>query len=90
MQDVHGKLNILLSLQKLHSEIRNSFQWQLVLNFLEKKWTFAFAANDFYGGESCTLHKRDQKWLESFEMLCWRRTDKLSLFNFVGNQDVYI
>jgi hypothetical protein len=31
-----------------------------------------------YGGETWTLRKLDQKHLESFEMWCWRRTDRVN------------
>jgi len=30
------------------------------------------------GGENWTLRKVDQKYPESFEMWCWRRTVKIS------------
>ena len=29
------------------------------------------------GAETWTLRKVDQKYLESFEMLCWRRVEKI-------------
>jgi hypothetical protein len=31
-----------------------------------------------YGTETWTLRKVDQKYLESFEMWCWRRMEKFS------------
>jgi hypothetical protein len=31
-----------------------------------------------YGAERWTLRKVDQKYLESFEMWCWRRMEKIS------------
>jgi hypothetical protein len=31
-----------------------------------------------YGAETWTLWKVDQKYLESFEMWCWRRMEKMS------------
>jgi hypothetical protein len=31
-----------------------------------------------YGAETWTLLKVDQKYLESFEMWCWRRMEKIS------------
>jgi hypothetical protein len=31
-----------------------------------------------YGAETWTLQKVDQKFLESFEMWCWRRMEKIS------------
>jgi len=31
-----------------------------------------------YGAETWTLRAADQKYLESFEMWCWRRMEKIS------------
>ena len=31
-----------------------------------------------YGAETWTLRTADQKYLESFEMWCWRRMEKIS------------
>jgi hypothetical protein len=31
-----------------------------------------------YGAETWTVRKMDQKYLESFEMWCWRRMEKIS------------
>jgi len=31
-----------------------------------------------YGAETWTLRKVDQKYLESFEIWCWRRMEKIS------------
>jgi hypothetical protein len=32
----------------------------------------------FYDAETWTFWKADQKYLESFEMWCWRRMEKIS------------
>jgi hypothetical protein len=37
------------------------------------------------GAETCTLQKVDQNYLESFEMWCWRRMEKISWTNRVRN-----
>ena len=37
------------------------------------------------GAETWTLLVVDQKYMESFEMLCWRRMEKISWMNFVRN-----
>jgi hypothetical protein len=39
-----------------------------------------------YGAETWTLRKADQKYLESFEMGCWRRMEKISWTNRVRNK----
>jgi hypothetical protein len=41
-----------------------------------------------YGAETWTLRKLDQKYLESFEMWCWRRTEKTSWTGRVNNEAV--
>jgi hypothetical protein len=41
-----------------------------------------------WGAETWTLRKADQKYLESFEMLCWRRMEKISWTNHVRNEEV--
>jgi hypothetical protein len=41
-----------------------------------------------YGAETWTLRKVDQKYLESFEMWCWRRMEKISWTNHVRNEEV--
>ena len=33
----------------------------------------------FYGAETLTVQKVDQKYLESFEMWCWRRMEKTGI-----------
>jgi hypothetical protein len=41
-----------------------------------------------YGAESWTFRKVDQKYLESFEMWCWRRMEKVSWTDRVTNREV--
>jgi hypothetical protein len=40
------------------------------------------------GAETWTLPKVDQKYLESFEMWCWRRMEKISWTDRVRNEEV--
>jgi len=35
-----------------------------------------------------TLRKVDQKYLKNFEMLCWRRMEKIILMDRVKNEEV--
>jgi len=44
----------------------------------------------FYGAESLTLRAADQKYLESFEMWCWRRMEKISWTDHVRNEEVLL
>jgi hypothetical protein len=41
-----------------------------------------------YGAEIWTLRAVDQKHLESFEMWCWRRKEKISCTDHVRDEDV--
>ena len=43
-----------------------------------------------YGAETWTLRAVDQKHLESFEMRCWRRIEKISLTDHVRNEEVLL
>jgi len=43
-----------------------------------------------YGAETWTLRAMDQKHLESFEMWCWRRMEKISWTDHVRNEDVLL
>jgi hypothetical protein len=40
------------------------------------------------GAETWTLQKANQKYLESFEMWCWRRMEKISWPDRVRNEEV--
>jgi hypothetical protein len=41
-----------------------------------------------YGAETWTLLNLDQKYLENFEMWCWRRTEKISWTDRVNDEAV--
>jgi len=41
-----------------------------------------------YGAETWTLPKLAQKYLERFEMLCWRKLEKISSTDRVGKEEV--
>ena len=43
-----------------------------------------------YGAETWTLRTSDQKYLESFEMWCWRRMEKISWTDHVRNEEVLL
>jgi hypothetical protein len=42
----------------------------------------------FYGAETWVLRKVDYKYLERFEMWCWRRMEKISWTDRVKNKEV--
>ena len=43
-----------------------------------------------YGAETGTLRTVDQKNLESFEMWCWRRMERISWTDHVRNEEVLL
>jgi len=43
-----------------------------------------------YGAETWTLWAADQKQLESFEMWCWRRMERISWTDHVSNEKVLL
>ena len=43
-----------------------------------------------YGAETWTLRAVDQKHLDSFEMGCWRRMEKMSWIDHVRNEGVLL
>ena len=43
-----------------------------------------------YGAETWTLRAVDQKYLESFEVWCWRRMEKTSWTDYVRNEEVLL
>jgi hypothetical protein len=43
-----------------------------------------------YSAETWTLRAVDQKHLESFEMWCWRRTERISWADYGRNEDVLL
>ena len=42
------------------------------------------------GAEILTLRAADQKYLESFEMWCWRRMEKMNWTDHVRNEEVLL
>jgi hypothetical protein len=48
-------------------------------------WTIAL-----YGAETWTLRAADQKYLESFEMWCWRRMENISWTEHLRKEEVLL
>ena len=55
---------------------------------MSRKWYIRSIA--LYGAENWTLRAVDQKHLESFEMWCWRRMEKISWTDHVRNEEVLL
>ena len=69
------------------SKKKNLFTSKLDVNLRKKLmkcyiWTIAL-----YGAQTWTLRATDQKHLESFEMWCWRRMEKISWTDHVRNEE---
>ena len=90
MGDVLVKLHVRLLWLKLHSARRGLFTGTLNLE-LSKKLLKCYILNiALYGAEIWTLRAVDQKQLERFEMLCWRRMEKISWAEHMRNEDVLL
>jgi hypothetical protein len=59
---------------ELREKLVNCYIWSIVL----------------YGAETWTLRAVDQKQLESSEMCCWRRMEKISWTDHVRNEEVLL
>jgi hypothetical protein len=64
------------------------FTSKLDLNLRKKLVKCYIWSIALYGAETWTLRKVDQKYLESFEMWCWRRMEKISWTDRVRNEEV--
>ena len=73
--------------QKLNSR-RRQFQQQIELTVKEESNALLHLEHSFCGVASWTRQKVDQKYLESFEMWCWRIMEKISWTDRVRNEEV--
>ena len=90
MEDVLVKLNPGLPWQKLHSKRRRLFTSTLDLNLRKKLVKYYIWSMALYGAETWMLRAADQKYLESFEMWCWRRMEKICWTDHVRNEEVLL
>ncbi|PNF43874.1 hypothetical protein B7P43_G02808 [Cryptotermes secundus] len=72
------------------SKKKNLFTSKLELNLRKKLVKCYIWSVALYGAETWTLRTGDQKHLESFEMWCWRRMEKISWTDYVRNEEVLI
>jgi hypothetical protein len=85
---INVKINLGRSLRKQLSTTTRLFNSRLDLNWNKKPvkcyiWSIALC-----GAVTWTLRKVDQKYLESFEMWCWRRMEEISWTDRVRNEEV--
>ena len=66
------------------------FTSKLDLNLRKKLVKCYIWSMALYGAETWTLWATDQKGLESFEMWCWRRMEKISWTDHVRNEEVLL
>jgi hypothetical protein len=76
--------------KKKKKKKKNLFTSKLDLNLRKRLvrcyvWSIAL-----YGAETWTLRATDQKHLESFEMWCWRRMEKISWTDHVRKEEVLL
>jgi predicted GNAT superfamily acetyltransferase len=64
------------------------FTSKLDLNLSKKLVKCYIWSVALYGSETWTLGKVDRKYLESFEMWCWRRMEKISWTDRVKMEEV--
>jgi hypothetical protein len=64
------------------------FTSKLDLNLIKKIVKCYVWSTALYSAETWTLRKVDQKYLESSEMWCWRRMEKISWTDRVRNEEV--
>ena len=69
---------------------KNLFTSKLDLNLRKKLVKCYVWSMALYVAETWTLRATDQKRLESFEMLCWRRMEKISWTDHVRNEEVLL
>jgi hypothetical protein len=66
---------------------KNLFTSTLDLELRKKLVKCSVWSIALYGAETWTLRAVDQKYLESFEMWCWRRMEKISWTDHVRNEE---
>jgi hypothetical protein len=88
MQDEHLKLNPGLSRQKQHSTKEDSFRQLVEIKFEEEIVKYCIWSLVLSGAETGTPWKVDQKYLENFEMWCWRRMEKINWSDRVRKEEV--
>jgi hypothetical protein len=66
-----------IAMEKASTNKNTLFARKLDLNLRKYVVKCTFGAYFLCGAETWTLRKVDQKYLESFEMCCWRRMEKV-------------
>jgi hypothetical protein len=69
------------------NECKSLLKKKLDLNLRKKLVKCYIWSTALYGAETWTLREIDQKHLESFEMWCWRRMEKISWTDCVKDEE---
>jgi len=89
--EIHTKhMNILAMGKAAFNKKRTLFTSTLDLELRKKLVKCYVWSVALYGAETWTLRAVDQKHLESFEMWCWRRMEKISWTDHVRNEIVLL
>jgi hypothetical protein len=72
------------------NKTRTLFTSTLYLELRKKLVKCYIWSRAFYGAETWTLWAIGQKHLESFEMWCWRRMEKISWTDHMRNEEVLL
>ena len=89
MEDVRVKLNPRIAMAKAaFNKKKTLFTSKLDLNLRKKLVKCYIWSMALYGAETLTLQAADKKYLESFEMWCWRRMEKISWTDHVRNENI--
>ena len=90
MEDVLLKLNPGLPWQNCIQQEEEYFYQQTGLKFEEETSKMLHLEHGLLCAQTCTLRAADQKYLESFDMWCWRRMEKISWTDHVRNEEVLL
>ena len=86
-QDFYAKLNPGMPLQKLRSTRRGLvFTSKLDLNLMKKREIIRNIT--LYDAETWTVRKVAEKFLESSEVWCWGKMERITLTDHVKNEEV--
>ena len=84
-------LNAAFSIAKAaFNKKKNLFTSKLDLNLRKKLVKCYIWSMALYDAETWTFRATDQKRLESFEMWCWRKMEKISWTDHVRNEEVLL
>jgi hypothetical protein len=79
-----------VKLFRVRGKKRTLFTGTLDLELRKKLVKYYIWSIALYGAETLTLRAVDQKHLESFEMWCWRRMEKISWTDHVRNEELLL